>query len=37
LQENTPQSIALMDMVNQIVQQVSIANANKKVEAKAVV
>lgn len=35
LQENTPQAIALMDMVNQIVQQVAIANANKKVEIKA--
>jgi ATP-binding protein involved in chromosome partitioning len=34
LQENTLQAIALMEMVNQIVQQVSIANANKKVEAK---
>ena len=34
LQENTPQAIALMEMVNQIVQQVAIANANKKVEVK---
>jgi ATP-binding protein involved in chromosome partitioning len=30
LQENTPQAIALMEMVSQIVQQVAIANANKK-------
>jgi ATP-binding protein involved in chromosome partitioning len=35
LQDNTPQSIALMEMVNNIVQQVAITNANKKVEAKA--
>lgn len=35
LQENTTQAVVLMEMVNQIVQQVSIANANKKLEAKA--
>lgn len=37
LQENTPQSVALMEMVNQIVQQVSIANANKNAAAKVAV
>lgn len=30
LQENTPQSMALMEMVQKIVQQVAIANAQKK-------
>ncbi len=34
LQENTPQAIALMEMVNQIVQQVSIANSQKRAEVK---
>ena len=35
LQENTAQAVILMGMVNQIVQQVTIANANKKQEVKA--
>ena len=35
LQENTIPAAALMGMVNQIVQQVSIANANKKADIKA--
>ena len=35
LQENTPQAIALMEMVQKIVQQVAIANAQKKTEIQA--
>jgi ATP-binding protein involved in chromosome partitioning len=34
LQDNTPQAIALMEMVNKIVQQVAITNSKKNVEAK---
>ena len=30
LQENTPQALALMEMVNQIVQQVAITNSQKQ-------
>ncbi|TAL62731.1 MAG: DUF59 domain-containing protein [Bacteroidetes bacterium] len=36
LQENTPQSAALMEMVNQIVQQVAIANAQKQEKKKGI-
>ena len=35
LQENTPQAIALMEIVQKIVQQVAIANAQKKTEIQA--
>lgn len=36
LQENTPQALALMEMVNQIVQQVAIANSQKQLIQKGV-